>query len=71
VNLKCDPALALELWSRYPSVPPGYPANKRHRNTVELDGDIEDGELRWLIDHSYELVVANLPSAVLGRFPNS
>lgn len=64
VNLKCDPDLALELRARHTAVRPGYHQNKQHRNTVELDGSIEDDELRWMIDHSYELVVANLPRAV-------
>lgn len=68
VNLKCDPDLALELRARYPAVRPGYHQNKRHWNTVELDGSIDDSELRWMIDHSYELVVAGLPRAVRGRF---
>jgi predicted DNA-binding protein (MmcQ/YjbR family) len=67
VNLKCDPDLALELRAHYPSVRPGYHANKRHWNTVELDGSIDDSELRWMISHSYELVVANLPRALRGR----
>jgi predicted DNA-binding protein (MmcQ/YjbR family) len=64
VNLKCDPDVALELRARHPAVRPGYHQNKQHWNTVELDGSIEDDELRWMIDHSYELVVANLPRAV-------
>jgi predicted DNA-binding protein (MmcQ/YjbR family) len=67
VNLKCDPDLALDLRARYPAVRPGYHQNKRHWNTVELDGSIDDGELRWMIDHSYDLVVAHLPRAVRGR----
>jgi predicted DNA-binding protein (MmcQ/YjbR family) len=67
VNLKCDPELALELRGRYPSVRPGYHQNKRHWNTIELDGSIDDGELRWMIEHSYELVVAGLPRAVRAR----
>lgn len=64
VNLKCDPDLALELRARYEAVRPGYHQNKRHWNTVELDGSVEDEELRAMIDHSYELVVAGLPRAV-------
>lgn len=67
VNLKCDPDLALDLRARYPSVRPGYHANKRHWNTVDLDGSIEGSELRWMIEHSYEQVVANLPRAVRDR----
>lgn len=67
VNLKCDPALALELRDRYPAVRPGYHQNKTHWNTVTLDGSVDDDELRWMIDHSYELVLAKLPRAVRGR----
>lgn len=60
VNLKCDPELALALRAKYAAVRPGYHQNKRHWNTVELDGSIEDDELREMIDHSYELVVNQL-----------
>ena len=56
VNLKCDPELALELRARHPAVRPGYHQNKRHWNTVDLDGSLDDDEIRWLVDHSYELV---------------
>ena len=58
VHLKCDPDLALELRHRYPAVRPGYHLNKRHWNTVELDGSIEDEPLAEMISHSYKLVVA-------------
>lgn len=68
VSLKCDPDLALELRTQYPSVRAGYHLNKQHWNTIELDGSIDDNELRWMIDHSYELVVAQLPRAVRARF---
>ena len=63
VNLKCDPDLALDLRDRYEQVTPGYHMNKKHWNTVEIDGGIPGGELRGMIDHSYELVVNNLPRA--------
>jgi len=63
VNLKCDPDLALELRDRYEQVEPGYHMNKRHWNTVIFDGVIPDVEIRKMIDHSYELVVASLPKA--------
>ena len=61
VNLKCDPAWALELRARHEAVRPGYHANKRHWNTVELDGTVDDVDLREMIEHSYELVVSSLP----------
>ncbi len=63
VSLKCDPHLAAGLRTRYPAVTPGYHLNKRHWNTVELDGSVPDEELLELIDHSYELVVARLTRA--------
>jgi predicted DNA-binding protein (MmcQ/YjbR family) len=61
VNLKCDPDLALELRDRYEQVMPGYHMNKKHWNTVVLDGVIPDAEIRTMIDHSYELVAESLP----------
>lgn len=67
VNLKCDPELALELRARHPSVRPGYHQNKQHWNTVELGGSVDGDELRWLVDHSCDLVVATLPRAVRAR----
>ena len=57
INLKCDPVLALELRERYSAVTPGYHMNKKHWNTVVLDGSIADKEILSWIDHSYELVV--------------
>jgi predicted DNA-binding protein (MmcQ/YjbR family) len=56
VNLKCDPDLALELRDRYEQVTPGYHMNKKHWNTIEIEGGIRDPELRKMIDHSYDLV---------------
>ena len=62
-NLKCDPDLALELRDRYEQVIPGYHMNKKHWNTVVLDGVIPEPEIRKMIDHSYDLVVQSLPKA--------
>jgi predicted DNA-binding protein (MmcQ/YjbR family) len=61
VSLKCDPTLAEALRDRYPAVRPGYHLNKRHWNSVELDGSVPADELAELVDHSWELVVAKLP----------
>jgi predicted DNA-binding protein (MmcQ/YjbR family) len=63
VNLKCDPDLALELRDRYEQVEPGYHMNKKHWNTVVLDGGIPEREVRKMIDHSYDLVVQSLPKS--------
>ena len=63
VNLKCDPDLALELRDRYEQVRPGYHMNKKHWNTVVLDGVIPEREITKMIDDSYELVVQSLPKS--------
>jgi predicted DNA-binding protein (MmcQ/YjbR family) len=63
ISLKCDPELATSLRSRYPGVTPGYHLNKRHWNTVTLDGSVPDDEVLELIDYSYDLVVARLTRA--------
>jgi len=56
LNIKCDPALALELRERYSSVVPGYHMNKKHWNTVMIDGSVPDAEVLKWIDHSYDIV---------------
>ena len=61
VNLKCDPERAMELREQYEAVQPGYHMNKKHWNTIQLDGSLPANEIRELIDHSYDLVVASLP----------
>ncbi len=67
VNLKCDPDQAVALREKYPAVQPGYHMNKKHWNTVFLDGTLSDAELQRMIDHSYELVINNLPTDELDR----
>ncbi|WP_240809559.1 MmcQ/YjbR family DNA-binding protein [Actinomadura sp. WMMA1423] len=63
VSLKCDPGLAEELRARHAAITPGYHLNKRHWNTVVLDGSVPDEEVLELVDHSYDLVVAGLTRA--------
>lgn len=60
VNLKCDPGRALELRDEYAAVKPGYHMDKRHWNSVYLDGTLPPNLIRELIDHSYHLVVRSL-----------
>jgi predicted DNA-binding protein (MmcQ/YjbR family) len=69
-NLKCDPDLALELRDRYEQVTPGYHMNKKHWNTIDIEAGIRDAEIRKMIDHSYELVVASLPKGKGRRKPS-
>ena len=56
INLKCEPAFAIELRERHSSVTPGYHMNKKHWNTVLMDGSVPDKEIFSWIDHSYDLI---------------
>jgi predicted DNA-binding protein (MmcQ/YjbR family) len=60
INLKCDPAKALELREIYPSVIPGYHMNKKHWNTVMLDGSLPNELILSMLDDSYDLVFNSL-----------
>ena len=56
-NAKCDPDRAVELREEYPdNILPGYHMNKKHWNTVIVQG-LKSGLVKELIDHSYSLVV--------------
>jgi predicted DNA-binding protein (MmcQ/YjbR family) len=61
VSVKCEPELARQLRGAYAAIRPGYHLNKRHWNTVTLDGSLSDQLVRDLIEDSYDLVVSALP----------
>jgi predicted DNA-binding protein (MmcQ/YjbR family) len=60
INLKCDPEMAIALREEYPQIMPGYHMNKKHWNTVNVDG-LSDQFLQELISSSYDLVKLSLP----------
>lgn len=64
MNLKCDPDEAVMLRDIFPAVIPGYHMNKRHWNTIILDGSIPQGEIERMVDNSYALVVRGLPRSI-------
>ena len=55
-NVKCDPDKALELREEFPCVLPGYHMNKKHWNTIVVDGSVSAKQLKEWINHSYVLV---------------
>jgi len=61
MNLKCDPDRAIDLREANPAIIPGYHMNKKHWNTVVLDGSLPKRLILEMIDHSYELVFQSLP----------
>lgn len=62
ISLKCDPALAVQLRSAHPEITGAWHLNKKHWNGVRLDGALDEGMLRDLIEDSYDLVVSSLPA---------
>jgi predicted DNA-binding protein (MmcQ/YjbR family) len=63
MNLKCRPDEALALRAAHKSITPGYHMDKRHWNTLTLDGSLADDLVLELMDQSYALVVKGLPKA--------
>jgi predicted DNA-binding protein (MmcQ/YjbR family) len=61
VSVKCEPLLAEQLREAHEAVAPGYHLNKRHWNTVTIDGSLADQTIRDMIEDSYDLVVSQLP----------
>ena len=59
-NVKCDPELALHLREKYPAVIPGFHMNKKHWNTIKMDGSVAPKLIKEWIDHSYDLVRAKI-----------
>ena len=55
-NVKCDPERAIELRDEYECIIPGYHMNKKHWNSVIVDGTLTNKKLKEQIDHSYDLV---------------
>ena len=64
VSVKCEPDLAVALRSSYRAIRPGYHLNKRHWNTITLDGSLSDRFVFELVEDSYDLVVSALPARV-------
>jgi len=63
-NAKCDPEKAIEWREEYNSIQPGYHMNKKHWNTVTIDGSVSTALLKKLIDDSYNLIVQSLAKKI-------
>ena len=67
VSLKCEPELAEQLRVTHPAIRAGYHLNKRHWNTVTIDGSVPDAMVLSLVEDSWALVVDGLPRRVRER----
>jgi predicted DNA-binding protein (MmcQ/YjbR family) len=59
-NVKCDPGYAIELREQYSCVLPGYHMNKKHWNTIIVDGTLTKAQLMKMIKDSYLLVAKKI-----------
>ena len=69
ISLKCEPELAEALRGANAAIRPGYHLNKRHWNTVIIDGSLPEQTIKDMIEDSYDLVVSALPASA--RFPRA
>jgi predicted DNA-binding protein (MmcQ/YjbR family) len=60
VSLKCEPLLAEQLRVQHPAITAGYHLNKRHWNTIALDGSLADRMIAEMVEDSYDLIVSRL-----------
>jgi predicted DNA-binding protein (MmcQ/YjbR family) len=67
INLKCDPGKVIELREEYEAVQPGYHMNKKHWNTIIIDGTVPAKKILEWIDDSYNLVVSGLKKSDLKK----
>jgi predicted DNA-binding protein (MmcQ/YjbR family) len=63
LSVKCEPELAEQLRADYEAIAPGYHLNKRHWNTITIDGSLPDQMVADMLADSYYLVVASLPKS--------
>jgi len=64
INVKCAPMLGIELRQEYEAVREGYHMNKKHWNTIRIDGTIDKKLILKWIDNSYDLVLSSLPKKI-------
>lgn len=55
-NVKCDPDYAIELREQYPCIQPGYHMNKKHWNTIFVEGTLSNEQIIKFVENSYALV---------------
>jgi len=68
INIKCDPEKAIDLRERYDDIIPGWHMNKKHWNTVILEGSLSAHLIKEMIDASYRLVILGLPKSQQEKF---
>ena len=70
ICMKCDPEYAIELREHYSAIEGAYHFNKKYWNTIYLDRDMPDSEIKHWIHHSYREVIAKLPKKIREAYEN-
>lgn len=68
VFLKCDPDKAIDLRDEYNCVEPAWHFNKKYWNTIILNREMNDENVKFWIRHSVEEVVKKLPKRVQAEY---
>lgn len=68
VSLKCSTDYTEELRARYSAVEGAYHFNKKYWNTIYLNRDMPDEEIRHWIRHSFREVIAKLPKKIKDQY---
>ena len=59
-NAKCNPEKAIQLREEYSCILPGYHMNKKHWNTIIIDGTLSKSQLKEFIKDSHQLVAKKM-----------
>lgn len=71
ISLKCDPQKAIDLRERYQCVTGAYHMNKTHWNTIIINGEMPDEEIKRWIHHSVSEVMKKLPKKIQKEYYDS
>jgi predicted DNA-binding protein (MmcQ/YjbR family) len=70
ISLKCDPEQAVDLRERYECVEAAYHFNKKYWNTLYINREMPDAEVKKWINHSVEEVIKKLPKRAQTEYYN-
>jgi len=71
ITLKCLPEKAIDLREKHKCITAGYHMNKKHWNTIVIDGSLSDKQLKAMIDDSYDLIFESLPKLMRNQIQAS
>lgn len=59
ITLKLRPENGMDLQEQHEDIIPGYYMNKKHWNSIKVNGSISDQLLKDMLDEAYELVLSS------------